>query len=136
MDIFDQQEEIVNRTISGIEGLESLLEGSLFPIKQTFIYVGDTLKTAPISQTTKPSMTDKYLTFGWGTVDGEWCLYVKGDWGGKLKPLKTSPAYYQLMFMQRIRTFTKMIDTRLAEINRSAGEGVDYLSKYLNRKEQ
>ena len=131
MNVYQQQELLVVKATVNIIELERLLGGTQFPFRQTYLYAGRVLSSTPMPRTREPTVSEKSISFGWWGKEGNWVLYAQEGRGGFWKPLKEAPAHHKILFIQRIEPFTKSLDKHLSEINRSAGAGVDYLTKYL-----
>lgn len=104
---------------------------------QKYLFEGEVLSNIPMLPNQEPSISTKYLLFGWGVVTREvnqkkerrWCLYTKHSrkWGGRLVPIMEAGEWYQEQFVQRCETFLTELATHLEDQNTLTKAGLAHL---------
>ena len=121
---------------------EFLFKGNLgIGFHQKYLFEGEVLSNIPVLPSQNLSISQKYITFGWGVVSREnnlknerrWCIYVQHSrkWGGKLVPIMEAGEWYQEQFIQRCETFLTGLSAHLEKENTLTKVGLDYLDGVL-----
>ena len=116
-----------------------------YEFHQKYLFDGEVLSNIPIAKAQSPTVSQRYVEFGWGMITRthtgtkkefkQWGLYIKSrQFGGRKMPLLESGNWYQYQLLSRIDIFLAELSTEIESNNNNTNTGITYLEHFFNNR--